>query len=46
MLRRLEKKEEELFRAGPLAVLTTSVQANSQVTLSHICHSLALVKAQ
>lgn len=28
---RLEKKEEELFRAGPLAVLTTSVQSNSQV---------------
>lgn len=31
MVCRLEKKEEELFRAGPLAVLTTSVQSNSQV---------------
>jgi hypothetical protein len=27
----LEKKEEELFRTGPLSVLTTSVKTNSQV---------------
>lgn len=27
----LEKKEEELFRTGPLSVLTTSVKSNSQV---------------
>ncbi len=26
----LEKKEEELFRTGPLSVLTTSVKTNSQ----------------
>lgn len=28
----LEKKEEELFRTGPLSVLTTSVKTNSQVS--------------
>lgn len=27
----LEKREEELFQTGPLAVLTSSVKANSQV---------------
>ena len=27
----LEKKEEELFKTGPLSVLTTSVKSNSQV---------------
>lgn len=27
----LEKKEEELFRTGPLSVLTSSVKTNSQV---------------
>lgn len=27
----LEQKEEELFRTGPLSVLTTSVKSNSQV---------------
>lgn len=27
----VEKKEEELFRTGPLSVLTTSVKSNSQV---------------
>lgn len=27
----LERKEEELFRTGPLSVLTTSVKTNSQV---------------
>jgi len=27
----LEKREEELFRTGPLSVLTTSVKSNSQV---------------
>ena len=27
----LEKKEEDLFRTGPLSVLTTSVKTNSQV---------------
>ena len=27
----LEKKEDELFRTGPLSVLTTSVKSNSQV---------------
>ncbi len=31
----MEKKEEELFRTGPLSVLTTSVKTNSQV--SHFC---------
>lgn len=30
----LEKKEEELFRTGPLSVLTTSVKTNSQVLIS------------
>jgi hypothetical protein len=29
----LERKEEELFRTGPLSVLTTSVKTNSQVGL-------------
>lgn len=28
----LERKEEELFRTGPLSVLTTSVKTNSQVS--------------
>ena len=27
----LEKREEDLFRTGPLSVLTTSVKSNSQV---------------
>lgn len=27
----LEQREEELFRTGPLSVLTTSVKTNSQV---------------
>lgn len=26
----LEKREEDLFRTGPLSVLTTSVKSNSQ----------------
>lgn len=30
----LEKKEEEIFRTGPLSVLTTSVKTNSQVLIS------------
>lgn len=29
----MEKKEEELFRTGPLSVLTTSVKTNSQVCI-------------
>lgn len=29
----LERKEEELFRTGPLSVLTTSVKTNSQVSV-------------
>ena len=29
-----ERKEEELFRTGPLSVLTTSVKTNSQVCAS------------
>lgn len=33
----LEKKEEELFRTGPLSVLTTSVKSNSQVLLLCPC---------
>jgi small nuclear ribonucleoprotein D2 len=28
----LEKKEDELFRTGPLSVLTTSVKTNTQVS--------------
>ena len=42
----LEKKEEELFRTGPLSVLTTSVKSNSQVRatfsllLRHTLHIL------
>ena len=32
----LEQKEEELFRTGPLSVLTTSVKSNSQVCPSCI----------
>lgn len=43
----LEKKEEELFRTGPLSVLTTSVKTNSQVLIN--CRNnrklLARVKA-
>eukprot|EP00887_Chlorella_sp_A99_P001197 scaffold14.g1197.t1 len=30
----LEKKEEELFRTGPLSVLTMSVKNNSQVLIN------------
>ncbi|KAL4444094.1 hypothetical protein ABPG75_011831 [Micractinium tetrahymenae] len=30
----LEKKEEELFRTGPLSVLTMSVKSNSQVLIN------------
>jgi len=30
----LEQKEEELFRTGPLSVLTTSVKTNSQVLIN------------
>lgn len=30
----LEQREEELFRTGPLSVLTTSVKSNSQVSMS------------
>ncbi|KAK9822831.1 hypothetical protein WJX81_008174 [Elliptochloris bilobata] len=30
----LEQKEEELFRTGPLSVLTTSVKSNSQVLIN------------
>ncbi|CAL8466154.1 hypothetical protein WJX75_002662 [Coccomyxa subellipsoidea] len=30
----LEKREEELFRTGPLSVLTTSVKSNSQVLIN------------
>jgi hypothetical protein len=30
----LEKKEQELFRTGPLSVLTTSVKSNSQVLIN------------
>lgn len=30
----LEKKEEDLFRTGPLSVLTMSVKSNSQVRRS------------
>jgi len=30
----LEKKEEELFRTGPLSVLTMSVKTNSQVLIN------------
>ncbi|PRW50785.1 small nuclear ribonucleo Sm D2 [Chlorella sorokiniana] len=30
----LERKEEELFRTGPLSVLTTSVKTNSQVLIN------------
>ena len=33
----LEKKEEELFRTGPLSVLTTSVKSNSQVLFLRPC---------
>ena len=32
----LEQKEEELFRTGPLSVLTTSVKSNSQVCPSRV----------
>lgn len=43
----LEKREEELFRTGPLSVLTTSVKSNSQVLIN--CRNnrklLARVKA-
>ncbi|KDD75557.1 hypothetical protein H632_c619p2 [Helicosporidium sp. ATCC 50920] len=43
----LEKREEELFQTGPLAVLTSSVKANSQVLIN--CRNnrklLARVKA-
>lgn len=43
----LEKKEQELFRTGPLSVLTTSVKSNSQVLIN--CRNnrklLARVKA-
>ena len=30
----LEKREEELFRTGPLSVLTTSVKSNSQARMA------------
>ncbi|KAK2076341.1 Small nuclear ribonucleoprotein Sm D2 [Prototheca wickerhamii] len=30
----LEQREEELFRTGPLSVLTTSVKTNSQVLIN------------
>ena len=30
----LERKEEELFRTGPLSVLTTSVKTNSQILVN------------
>ncbi|KAL4419435.1 hypothetical protein ABPG77_006362 [Micractinium sp. CCAP 211/92] len=30
----LEKKEEDLFRTGPLSVLTMSVKSNSQVLIN------------
>ena len=33
----LEKKEEELFRTGPLSVLTTSVKSNSQARRAVAC---------
>lgn len=38
----LEKKEEDLFRTGPLSVLTTSVKTNSQVRqpVRHACQKL------
>lgn len=38
----LEKKEQELFRTGPLSVLTTSVKSNSQVLIN--CRSDALLR--
>ena len=34
----LEKKEEDLFRTGPLSVLTTSVKTNSQVRGHRVQH--------
>lgn len=37
----LEKKEQELFRTGPLSVLTTSVKSNSQVLIN--CRSDGLL---
>ena len=36
----LEQKEEELFRTGPLSVLTTSVKSNSQA-----CAGISLLHA-
>lgn len=43
----LEKREEDLFRTGPLSVLTSSVKSNSQVLIN--CRNnrklLARVKA-
>ena len=36
----LEKKEEDLFRTGPLSVLTTSVKTNSQVRGHRVQHLL------
>lgn len=38
-LPRLEKREEELFRTGPLSVLTTSVKSNSQVSGAQLTSS-------
>lgn len=40
----LEKKEEELFRTGPLSVLTTSVKSNSQVLIN--CRSVPVSPEQ
>lgn len=43
----LEKKEEELFKTGPLSVLTTSVKSNSQVghlLLSYHCSGVLVVE--
>lgn len=37
----LEQKEEELFRTGPLSVLTTSVKSNSQVLIN--CRSAGAI---
>lgn len=35
----LEQKEEDLFRTGPLSVLTTSVKSNSQASPLRMTHT-------
>jgi hypothetical protein len=36
----LEAKEEELFRTGPLSVLTTSVKSNSQARATTFLYNI------